>query len=149
MFIALLLAIAFVFGMTLLETKAQLRSIENELAQNLDYYRLLHEQAPVIAFDIDTSDTVIGEPAIAMHQVVLFQKENCEHCRAARERLKALVHRHDTGIYLLLKTVDPAQLQSLSTFGFEKVPAVFIDGRRALGWQMPGFMDIFTEDCGC
>lgn len=132
-----------------LETQALLQREQAKIRNNLEYYRHLYQTSRVHSFDVAPGDLVIGEPAIALHEVVLFYKQGCAHCRAAKERLTELVQKHDTAVYLLMKDaerVSPATLQELQV---HQVPAIFIDGRFAEGWQVDGFLDPFVEDCGC
>ena len=149
LFLAAWMATVIVLGTALAESRNQLADTRKKIEDNLDYYRYRYQISPAHRFEASPADTVEGEPAIALHQIVLFYKFDCSHCKEARKQLSQTVHRHDTAVYLLLKEVGPMDTALLERYGIEGVPAVFIDGRRAKGWQVPGFLTPFVEDCGC
>ena len=100
-------------------------------------------------FEIAPSDTVIGEKGVAIHQIVMFYKDNCNHCRLAKKKLAEIVTQHDMAVYLVLKNVKNLTARQLKRLDVTKTPAVFIDGKMAAGWEVSGFLDVFTQDCGC
>jgi hypothetical protein len=53
------------------------------------------------------------------------------------------------GAYLVLKNFQSLSAEELDRFGISRVPAVFINGKMAEGWDVPGFLDEFTAGCGC
>ncbi len=145
----ILLATNVVMAAGLLETKVFLFKEQAKLQENLDYYRYRHQSAQFINFAVSPGDMVIGEPGIGMHQIVLLHKEGCGHCRQARERLSDIVRKHDRAVYLVVKETSSLGHAALEEMQVRHVPAVFVDGRHAEGWQVPGFLDQFTKDCGC
>ena len=149
LFLAAWLATTVTLGVALADSRSQLADTRKTIEGDLDYYRYRHQASPAHRFEPSPTDTVVGEPAIALHQIVLFYKDGCSHCKEARKRLSRAVHRHDTAVYLLLKETGRMDTALLQRYGIEGVPAVFIDGRRARGWQVPGFLAPFVEDCGC
>lgn len=147
--IPILLAADITLSAGFLETKVLFQSEQRKIRNNLEYYRHLYQSSPLHSFTVAPADLVIGEPAIALHQIILLHKEGCVHCRAAKEKLADIVRKHDRAVYLVIKEasgISPSTLQGLQV---QQVPAVFIDGRFAEGWQAPGFLETFTDDCGC
>jgi glutaredoxin len=147
--ISLLLATNIVSGANLLETKYHLQEERKKLSENLQYYSYLHNQSKAHEFTIAPTDKVIGEKAIALHQILLVYKDGCSHCERAKTKLSLSVRKHHLAVYLVMKNIDSLSKAQLKQFGITRVPVVFIDGKRADGWEMPGFMDAYFEDCGC
>jgi len=146
---SLLVALNVVFGANFLEARHHLDSERQKLNENLQYYQYLYHTAEYHEFDIVPADEVIGEIGLAIHQIVMFYKDSCNHCRKAKEKLSAIVQENDMAVYLVLKNVKdftPHQLQALNV---SQTPTVFIDGKKAAGWEVPGFLNEFTRDCGC
>jgi len=144
-------AAAVIFGLNWLEARQQLAVERARLRENLQYYSYLYETAQRLELQAQAGDAVVGERAVAPHQIVLFYKHGCSHCRAAGEKLAAIVKRHENAVHLILKDVqrlseiELARLQDQTA----KLPAVFVNGKHAAGWDVPGFLERFTLDCGC
>ena len=67
----------------------------------------------------------------------------------AKEKLTAMVEKHEMSVYLVIKNVRSMSAGNLIDLNVTSFPAVFIDGKLAQGWEVPGFLDPFLEDCGC
>jgi glutaredoxin len=147
--VAILLAVNTVMTVHTLETRSALAALRSEAGKDLAYYQYLHDRSPAHDLVVSPGDTVVGEPAIAVHQIVCFYKDGCSHCRDAKKRLTEIVRGHDTAVYLVMKNVASITEDRLRDYEVKRVPAVFIDGRRARGWQVTGFLDRYVEDCGC
>jgi uncharacterized membrane protein/glutaredoxin len=147
--IPLLLAANVTLAAGFLESKILIQGEQKKIRDNLDYYRYLHHSSTHHSFTVAQDDAVIGEPAIALHQIVLLHKDGCGHCRAAKEKLTEIVQRYDRAVYLVVREVSRMAPSELERLQVRQVPAVFVDGRFAEGWQVPGFLDAFTLDCGC
>jgi uncharacterized membrane protein/glutaredoxin len=147
--VSLLFAANILLSLNLAETKYQLQAEQNKLNENLHYYRYLYDKAEKHAFTIDPKDAIIGEKAIALYQIVLIYKDKCFHCRKAKEKLTTIVKNHDTAVYLILKNHKYLSEKLLTSLKIRQLPVVFIDGKRADGWDVPGFLKEFTDDCGC
>ena len=80
---------------------------------------------------------------------MFLYKDGCNHCRRSKEKLINAVVESDGAVYLVMKNVSANSKQKMSQWDVSKVPAVFVDGKRALGWEVPGFLNKFTENCGC
>jgi hypothetical protein len=113
-----------------------------------DYQNRYHSET-LHLFIAGSRDTVIGEPAISAHQIVLISKEDCAPCREARERIEKRTLDHPTAVHLIIKDISSLSPSALQQLGVEQLPAVFVDGRFAEGWYLPGFLDTFVQDCGC
>jgi uncharacterized membrane protein/glutaredoxin len=146
---SLLVSLNVVLGANLLETKYQLASEREKLHENLQYYKYLYNKSENHEFEIVPSDILFGEKGVAIHQIVMLYKDSCNHCRLAREKLSHIVNQNDMAVYLVLKNVEGFTLHQLKKLGVTKAPAVFIDGKMAVGWEIPGFLNEFTNDCGC
>ena len=147
--VPLLLALTVFFGLNLWASHTELVSERNKLGQNLEYFHYLYRNSPLHSIPVSAADRVIGDPELAIHQIVLVYKEGCRHCRASREKLTVAVLAHQEGVYLVLKNFQSFSVEELDRFGILRVPAVFINGKRAEGWDVPGFLDEFTAGCGC
>ena len=151
MALSMLSAAAVIFGLNWLEARHQLVVERARLRENLQYYSYLYETAPRLELQAQAGDAVVGERAVAPHQIVLMYKHGCSHCRAAEEKLTTIVKRHENAVHLILKDVQRlteiefAHLQDQTA----KLPAVFVNGKHAAGWDAPGFLERFTLDCGC
>jgi len=146
---ALFLAVIVFLAVNLAETKNILKIEQAQLSQNLDYYKFIHTQADKFNFKIEDGDEVHGEPGIAIHQMVLLYKDGCSHCENAKEKLIKTVNEYETAVYLLLKNYTSFTRQALEEMKVDKAPILFINGQMAIGWEIPGFLDNYTEDCGC
>jgi uncharacterized membrane protein len=60
---------------------------------------------------------------------------------AERDRLKGNLNYYT----YLYETAEAHQFKSQ----ISRLPAVFVDGKLAAGWEVPGFLERFTLDCGC
>lgn len=147
--VPILVAANVMLSASLLETKILYRGEQQKIQNNLEYYQYLYKASPVHDFTIEPGDLLLGEPAIALHEIVLFHKEGCGHCRKAKEQLSELVRKYDSAVYLVIKEVSRLSPSVLEKLQVRQVPAVFVDGRFAEGWQLPGFLDTFAKDCGC
>ena len=147
--ISLLVAVNVVIVTTLLEAKQQLAFERSKTANNLLYYRYLYDTAKPTNFLIEPQDKVIGEKGIAVHQIILFFKDGCPHCKMAKEKLTAMVEKHEMSVYLVIKNVRSLSAGNLNHLNVTRFPTVFVDGKLAEGWEVPGFLDPFFEDCGC
>lgn len=147
--LALVLAANATLFATIVELRYDLTTAQHRIKDNLAYYRYLYDKAPVYYFGIGPRDAVVGEPGIAIHQIVCFYREACPHCRQAKNHLIPMVKRHDTAVYLVLKNAAHLSADTLQSLDIQRVPAVFIDGKFAAGWQLDGFLDRFVNDCGC
>ena len=140
-----------IFGLNWMEARHQLSVERARLKENLDYYSYRYETAQRLDLRVQDGDAVVGERAVAPHQIVLFYKQSCGHCQAAREKLTALVKRHESAVHLILKDVqrladvDRTRLKEQ----ISKLPSVFVNGKHSAGWEVPGFLERFTLDCGC
>jgi uncharacterized membrane protein/glutaredoxin len=149
--LSILSAAVVIFGLNWMEARHQLSMERARLKENLDYYSYRYETAQRLELRVQAGDAVVGERAVAPHQIVLFYKHGCGHCQAAREKLTAVVKRHENAVHLILKDVqrltdvERARLKEQ----ISKLPAVFVNGKHADGWEVPGFLDRFTLDCGC
>jgi len=146
---SLLVALNVVFGANFLEARYQLASERQKLEDNLQYFKYLYRTSAYHEFEIAPSDTLVGEKGVAIHQIVMFYKDGCNHCRQAREKLSNIVDQNYMAVYLVLKNTKRFTPHQLKTLGVTKTPTVFIDGKMAVGWEMPGFLNEFTKDCGC
>ena len=144
-----LVFVSSVLGVNLFETHHALTIEKQKLSNNLFYHQYHFDEQIKHEFIIDPGDNVIGEKAIALHQIVLIYRDGCSSCKQSKEKLSALVKDHGMAIYLLLKNVDTLPKTLLEVLNITHVPVVFIDGKQADGWELPGFMDPFVEDCGC
>ena len=131
------------------DAKNQLKAAQLKINQNHQFYQYLYEKSPKHDLTISDNDIVVGEKAIAIHQITLFYKDNCNHCFTARNKLIDIVRSHESAVYLVLKNARTIPKQQLNSLEITKLPAVFIDGKFAQGWMVPGFLEKFTEDCGC
>ena len=145
----LLLASNAVLAAGFLETNLLLHKEQEKIQANLDYYRYRHQSARFVNFAISPGDAVVGEPGMGLHQIVLLHKEGCSHCRRAKELLSDIVRKNNKTVYLVVKETSRLSGPALEEAGVRHVPAVFVDGRHAEGWQVPGFLEQFTEDCRC
>ncbi len=146
---SLLVALNVVFSANLLEARHQLASERQKLEDNLQYFKYLYRASKYHEFEIVPSDIIVGEKDVAIHQIVMLYKDSCNHCRQAREKLSNLVDQNYMSVYLVLKNVKSFSPHQLKALNVTKTPAVFIDGKMAVGWEMPGFLNEFTKDCGC
>jgi uncharacterized membrane protein/glutaredoxin len=146
---SLLVALNVVFGANLLEARYQLASERQKLEDNLQYFKYLYKISEYHEFEIVPSDILVGEKRVAIHQIVMFYKDGCDHCRQAREKLANIVDQNYTAVYLVLKNIKNFTPHQLKTLAVTKTPTVFIDGKMAVGWEMPGFLNEFKKDCGC
>ena len=147
--LSVLLATNIVSGTNFLETKYHLNAERKKLNSNLQYYSYLHKQSKIYEFAIAPSDRVVGEKAFAGHEILLIYKDGCTHCARAKEKLSTWVREHHLAVYLVMKNIDGISKEHLRQLGITRVPVVFIDGKRADGWEIPGFMDEYLNDCGC
>lgn len=108
-----------------------------------------HQQAEVHVFHVEAEDRVVGERGVAIHQIVLICDRHRHECQSARETLISLVQQHDRAVYLILKNRKNLSEEHLRKLNLGTAPVVYIDGRRAEGWEVPGFLEYFAEDCGC
>jgi len=145
----LLLALTVFSALNLWASHTELVDERKKLGQNLEYFHYVYRNSPLHSLPVSEDDQVIGDPELAIHQIVLVYKEGCRHCRATREKLTATVQAHLDGVYLVLKNFQSFSAEELDRFGISRVPAVFINGKRAEGWDAPGFLDEFTAGCGC
>ena len=134
---------------SLMETRTVLQTEQKKTRNNLEYSRFLHQSSPMNIFEVLPGDTIVGEPEKAKHQIVLLYKEGCLYCRNAKERLVDIVRKNEAAVYLLMRETGRIPPTTLEAMRLRQVPAVFIDGRYAEGWQVPGFLEFFTRDCGC
>lgn len=146
---AFAVALNVTMAASLVEARRELAFERDKMKGNLAYYQYLHDSSTRLAFSIGPEDQVVGEPAIALHQIVCYYRDECRHCSAAKAHLKALVNAHDTAVYLILKNVRHIPRERLQTVHVSQVPAVFVDGKRAEGWEVAGFFDRYVNDCGC
>ena len=144
-----MLALTVFLALNLWASHTELVAERNKLGRNLEYFHYLYRNSPLYSLPVSAADRVIGDPDVAIHQIVLVYKDGCRHCRAVREKLTATVQVHPEGVYLVLKNFRNFSAEELKRFGISRVPAVFINGKRAAGWDIPGFLDEFTAGCGC
>jgi uncharacterized membrane protein/glutaredoxin len=147
--VTLLISTNIVFGSNFFETKFQLEREQEKLKENLTYHEYLYGKSKQHQFDVNVGDHVIGEKGIAIHQIVLLYKDGCKHCGKAKKKLSRIVKKNENAVYLLLKNVKSLSRTQLEELKAARVPSVFVDGKMAAGWDVPGFLDKFTEDCGC
>jgi hypothetical protein len=114
----------------------------------IDYQNRYHS-GTLHLFIAGSRDTVIGEPAISAHQIVLISKKDCPPCIEARDLIERSVLTHPTAVHLIVKDISSFSPSAQQQLGVEQLPAVFVDGRFAEGWYLPGFLDTFVQDCGC
>jgi len=147
--IAAAVAFNLMLGISLGDARQQLATEQNKTKNNLSYYKYLYDTSAAHDLEAAPMDEVLGEPGIAVHQIVCFYKEGCSHCQKAKDRLTEIVYHHDTAVYLVMKNIAHVQPDRLQALNVNQVPSVFIDGKAAFGWQVPGFLDPFINDCGC
>jgi len=147
--LAVLAGLSLLLAVNLAEAHHLLRLEQEKLAGNLQYHRYLYQTAPKHVFSVEPTDRIEGDPDYATHQVVLIHKDGCRHCEQAREKLTSLVKDHDLALYLVMRNYKDVLPEKLKELGVTRAPAVFIDGQRAEGWDIPEFMKEFAEDCGC
>lgn len=145
---AVLVALLVIAASNLLLSRHQLTLERTKVSDNLQYQQYLYQSSVVHEFAVESTDQVIGEEE-AVHQIVLIYKNTCRSCKIAKKELSQVVKQNSAAVYLIMKNHQDLPVERLKELGVEHVPAVFINGRRALGWDMPGFLDQFTEDCGC
>jgi uncharacterized membrane protein len=145
----LLLALTVFFGINLFATRNQLVAEQKSRGENLSYFQYLYRTSPLHPIAVAADDQVIGNPEVAVHQIILVYKEGCRHCLAAREKLTTVVRNHPAEIYLVLKNYRNFSAAELDKLGISRAPAVFINGKRAEGWDISGFLDDYTVGCDC
>lgn len=127
----------------------QVTEERRKTTENVSYLKYMHLRSQEHSFSIEPDDAVIGKPGLAQHQITLIYKDGCLYCTKAKEELSRTVGTYPTAVYLLLKDYRKISRQRLEEIEVKRAPAVFIDGRRAEGWDVPGFLAPYTEDCGC
>ena len=149
--LSILSAASVIFGLNWMEARHQLSMERARLKENLDYYSYRYESAQRLQLQADAGDTIVGERAVAPHQIILFYKQSGGHCQAAREKMTAVVKRHENAVHLILKDVQRLTdvERNLLKEQISKLPSVFVYGKHAAGWEVPGFLERFTLDCGC
>ncbi len=147
--VALLTGTIAILGLLLGQSRFLLQAEWARTRESLSYARYMYEQAPRHVFGVESTDLVIGNPEKAVHQIVLLYKEGCRHCAAAREKLSAVVRQNPSAVFLLLRDIRHMQEEEKTKRGIDKVPQVFVNGKRAEGWELDGFLVPFTEECGC
>jgi glutaredoxin len=145
----LLLALTIFFGINLFAAQKQLVAEQKKLNTNLNYFQYLYRNSPLHPIAITAKDQVVGDPEVAIHQIVLVYKDGCRHCLAAKEKLAEEVQNYPEGVYLVLKNFRNFSSVELDRLGISRAPTVFINGKIAEGWDVPGFLDEFTDGCGC
>ena len=144
-----LTAFTVLLAINLAETRYLLRLEQAKASRNLEYARFLYKQEKTVDFSISPDDEVFGDKALAVHCIVLIYKDGCPHCRAAREKLIPIAMEHPETIYLITKNYDTLQDKSIGDQPIRNVPLIYVDGKRAEGWELPEFFRPFIEDCGC
>jgi uncharacterized membrane protein/glutaredoxin len=145
----LLLALTIFLGLNLFATQKQLMAEQKKLGTNLNYFQYLYRNSPLHPIPITANDQVVGDPDVAIHQIVLIYKDGCRHCLAAEEKLAEEVKKNPEGVYLVMKNFRNFSAEELDKLGISRAPVVFINGKKAEGWDVPGFLDEFTAGCGC
>jgi len=145
----LLFALAVFLAANLHATRNDLDLEKKKLGENLGYFQYLYRNAPFCSLQYQAGDLIIGNDSEATHGIVLIYKDGCRHCRQAREKLAALVRDNPAAFYLVLKNHERLSAEELERLEISRLPAVFINGKRADGWDLPGFWDEFAEACGC
>lgn len=118
-------------------------------ASDLDELLKQYHEMKKHRFSIGDGDIVEGEKGVAIHQIVLITKNDCSACDDVVDALSQVVLKNDTAVYLIIKNNDDTVLKSGIDLDVSQFPAVFIDGKYSPLWDFPGFLDIFTNDCGC
>ena len=149
--LSILSAASVIFGLNWMEARHQLSMERARLKENLDYHSYRYESAQRLQLQADAGDTIVGERAVAPHQIILFYKQSGGHCQAAREKMTAVVKRHENAVHLILKDLQRLTdvERNLLKEQISKLPSVFVYGKHAAGWEVPGFLERFTLDCGC
>lgn len=117
--------------------------------ERLVFFRELFHEAKEHAFAIEPDDQVFGDRGVAIHQIVLIYNDDCPACENAVEKLISVVLKHDKSVYLIVKHRKHIPEPLLKQLDLSRMPVVFIDGKFAEGWDFPGFLQPFVEDCGC
>lgn len=147
--LCLLAGLVCFLAINLWKTSVQLHQEQEIVSKNLQFFRYLYYDSPKHSIEITAKDIVVGEGAYANHQIVLIYKDGCRFCARAKQKLTKAVAEHKLAVYLVMKNYQDIDPETLKLWGVERVPQVFIDGRAAKGWDIPGFLEEFTDDCGC
>lgn len=134
-------------AVTLAETRFQLQFEQQKGSKNLSFAQYLHHTAPKHKFEINKEDAVYGSET-ALHEIVLIYKKGCGQCRRAKEKLIPFTQGFPDAVYLVLKNFSTIPKTRLKELQVKHVPMVFVNGREAKGWDLPGFFDEYL-DCGC
>lgn len=118
-------------------------------SDRLVFFRDLYHEAKEHAFVIEPDDQIFGDRGVAVHQIVFIYDDDCPPCEAAVEKLISVVHKYERSVYLILKHRKYIPEPLLKQLHLLRMPVVFIDGKFAEGWDFPGFLQPFVEDCGC
>ena len=109
----------------------------------------MYADAPEHVFPIGSNDQVFGDRGTAIHQIVMIYDDACPPCEAVMEKLIAVVHSHDQAVYLIVKHRRHTPALLLHRLDIIRIPAVYIDGKYAEGWNYQDFLQPFIDDCGC
>lgn len=146
---ALLLSLVVFLGANLHATRNELVNEKKNLGENLGFSEYQYRNSPYRQFAWGPDEEIVGDRRRAVHEIVLFYKDGCKHCKKAREKLVGLVQKYPREVYLVLKNTKEVPPELLKELQIDRVPEVFINGKRAAGWDIPGFLDKYTEDCDC
>lgn len=118
-------------------------------AGDLDQLIRQYRQMKDYHFTIEPGDLVEGEKGIAIHQIVLITKANCRVCDDVVEELSRIVRENYMAVYLIVKKNYDINGETRGDLKISQFPVVFIDGKYSPLWDEPGFLEVFTNDCGC
>ena len=142
-------AAVITLNQNLFATEKQLSLEHKQLSTDLNYYNYLYAKSKKHDFAIGADDEVFWKKGLAFHGIVLIVKDNCDHCRRAEAKLIMASLDHADTVYLIIKNQNTISESKLEEFGITCTPAVFINGKKADGWETSGFLERFTKDCGC
>lgn len=100
-------------------------------------------------FSIGADDIVKGEKGIAIHQIVLITKDDCSTCDDVAGKISRIVRENYMAVYLIIKKNYDITGKTRGDLKISQFPAIFINGRYSPSWDEPGFLELFTNDCGC
>lgn len=138
-----------IFGLNLIETKVKLSKEKKVISESLNYFLYQYNKSPKYKIKDNIDDVTVGFKNEQLHQIVLIYKEKCKHCKDAKDYLIPLIKKFPNNAYLVLKNFNNFTEPELKKMEISRVPAVLIDGKLALGWNIKGFMKEFIEECEC
>lgn len=144
-----LIVLVFFLSVNLLESRIFYKREKEKNAKSLRYYLYLYEKSPKNDFTIDPGDIKTGFQNKQLIQLVLIYKDKCYYCKKAQKKLKEIVTKHSNIVYMIEKNYKNLSEERLKQLNIKKVPAVFINGKFAEAWDIPGFLTEFIKNCEC